>query len=475
MRIKIGIVWFRHDLRLRDNEALTQAANQCDVILPIYVFDKRLYDNKTEYGFRQVGPYRAKFILDSLKSLKKSLGDRNIDLIIRHGKTEDIIYEIAHKVKSTWVYCNRERTPEEEYIQDELEKKLWQIGQELRFTRGKMLYHTGDLPFPIKHTPDTYAAFYREVGKIVPVRKPLPIPDKILPYMDNVMSEPLPTMEDLGFSSKEIPETYVFKGGEYEAIRKMEEFIKNNFKATAISLKQKKKKRGVLVTQMSPYLNTGCISPKTIYEHINRFMGNKYHSNRASCIIHGLMRRDFFKLQEKKYVEKIFEKGGIRGLDLSDLTDDMDAFDLWRNAKTGVPIVDAFMRELNQTGFIPFEGRRILSQFLIEELKVNWQLGAEYFQSVLVDYNPCSNWGNWNTMAGVNFDAKEDRYCNFITKAKKLDPKGELVRKWIPELSTLSNNYIHEPDKVSEVELKKANIKLGKDYPVPIVNTERWV
>ena len=187
------------------------------------------------------------------------------------------------------------------------------------------------------------------------------------------------------------------------------------------------------------------------------------------------MRRDFFKLQEKKYVEKIFRKEGIKGIELNELTDNWDKFKIWKSAKTGVPIVDAFMRELNTTGFIPFEGRRILSQFLIEELKVNWILGAEYFASVLIDYNPCSNYGNWNTMAGVNYDAKEDRYCNFITKAKKLDPKGDLIRRWIPELSTLGSNYIHEPDKVPEKDLKKAHIKLGKDYPYPIVDTDKWV
>ena len=474
MRIRIGIVWFRHDLRLRDNQALTEAANQCDVILPVYVFDERLYKGKTEHGFRQISPLRAKFLIESVNSLKISLAERNVDLIVRYGKTEDIIYDIARKIKSTWVYCNRERTPEEEYIQDELETKLWQIGQELRFSRGKMLYHTGDLPFPVKHTPDTYAAFYREVGKIVAVRKPLPVPDKILPYMGNVASEPIPSLAELGFSKSDFKNTEsIFKGGEFEGIKKLDDFIKQNFRVTPLSLK-KKKKAGVLVTKLSPYLNAGCLSPKTIYERINRFMGNKYHMNRASCILHGLMRRDFFKLQEKKYKEKIFEQGGVKGVAKTDLKDDMEKFKVWKEAKTGVPIVDAFMRELNETGFIPFEGRRILSQFLIEELKVNWQIGAEYFQSILVDYNPCSNWGNWNTVADVNFDAKEDRYCNFVTKAKKLDPKGELVRKWIPVLAPLNNHYIHEPEKTPPEELKKAKIKLGKDYPLPIVDTERW-
>lgn len=128
MRIKIGIVWFRHDLRLRDNQALKDAADQCDVLLPVYVFDERLYKERTPHGFRQIGVYRTQFIIDSVLSLKKSLQEKNIDLIVRIGKAEDIIYEIADQVKSSWVFCNRERAPEEEVIQDILENKLWQIG-----------------------------------------------------------------------------------------------------------------------------------------------------------------------------------------------------------------------------------------------------------------------------------------------------------------------------------------------------------
>lgn len=475
MRIKIGIVWFRHDLRLRDNQALTDAAEQCDVVLPVYVFDERLYKEQTPNGFRQIGVYRAQLILDSVLNLKKSLQEKNIDLIVRIGKAEEIIYEIADQVKSSWVFCNRERAPEEEFIQDKLENRLWQIGQELRFSRGKMLYHTGDLPFPVRHTPDTYAAFYREVGKIVPVRKPLPIPDKMLPYMGSVESESIPTLIDLGFKSNEIPgEGFRFKGGESEGLKKLDEFIKNNFKVSSIKTNRRNKDE-VLITHLSPYINAGVLSPKTLYESINQFMGNKFHSNRASCIIHGLMRRDFLKLLEKKYKTKIFDKAGIKGNEQYDLKHEMDKFWLWANAKTGIPIVDAFMRELNNTGFISYEGRRILSQFLIEELQVNWQLGAEYFQSKLVDYNPCSNWGNWNIMAGVAYDTKEDRYCSIITKARKLDPHGDFVRKWIPELAGLNDNMIHEPDKVNSEDLKNSNIELGKDYPLPVVDTEKWV
>ncbi len=474
LRIKIGIVWFRHDLRLRDNQALTDACEQCDVVLPVYVFDERLYNEKTSNNFRQIGIFRTQLILDAVNNLKKSLHEKNIDLIVRVGKAEEIIYEIANQVKSSWVYCNRERAPEEEEIQDKLEQKLWQIGQELRFSRGKMLYHTGDLPFPVRHTPDTFAAFYREVGKIVPVRKPLPIPDKMLPYMGNVESEPIPTLHELGFKDKEKPsDGFRFKGGESEALKKLEEFIKNNFKVSNL-VSARKSKDEVLFTQLSPYINTGVLSPKTLYENINHFMGNKYHSQRASNIIHGLMKRDFMKLLEKKYKNKVFETGGIKGIEQYDHLDRNEKFDAWASAKTGIPIVDAYMRELNHTGFIDYEGRRILSQFLIEELNINWQLGAEYFQSILVDYNPCSNWGNWNIMAGVAFDNKEDRYVSVISKSKKLDPHGKFIKKWIPELSEITENSIHEPYKAKFEDLKSWNVELGKTYPKPIVDVDKW-
>jgi len=215
------------------------------------------------------------------------------------------------------------------------------------------------------------------------------------------------------------------------------------------------------------------LSPKTFYHAINQFSANKYHKSRSAGIIHGLIKRDFHKLLEKKHKNKVFQPGGIKGNVQYELISDMEKFSFWAKAKTGIPIVDAFMRELNNTGFISFEGRRIVAQFLIEELGVNWQLGAEYFQSVLVDYNPCSNWGNWNIMAGVAFDTKEDRYISIISKARKLDPHGEFIRKWLPELAEFSDQYIHEPSKVGSDEIKNMKFKPGKDYPLPIVETSK--
>ena len=106
---------------------------------------------------------------------------------------------------------------------------------------------------------------------------------------------------------------------------------------------------------------------------------------------------------------------------------------------------------------------------------MNWQLGAEYFESKLVDYDPSSNWVNWNHIGGVSLDSKEDRYCNIVTRAKKIDPTGDFIREWLPELANITSTNIHEPYKLDKNELAKYQLELGIDYPIPIVETEKWI
>ena len=135
-----AIVWFRNDLRIHDNEALTEAINKKVQIIPVYVFDERIFKGKTSYGFDKIQSFRTQFIIESVEDLRKNLRIRGADLLVRMGKPEEIIFELAKTLKTQWVYCNRERTYEEVMVQDKLEHKLWTIGQEIRYTRGKMLY-----------------------------------------------------------------------------------------------------------------------------------------------------------------------------------------------------------------------------------------------------------------------------------------------------------------------------------------------
>jgi len=156
-------LWFRNDLRLDDNESLIEAVAH-GIVIPIFVFDDRVFKGVTRgFGFKKTGIHRARFIIEAVNDLRSNLRAIGSDLIIKTGITEDIIGDLAAELNTKWVFCNRERTEEEVLIQDALESRLWALGQELRYSRGKMLYHTGDLPFPVSQTPDVFTSFRKDI------------------------------------------------------------------------------------------------------------------------------------------------------------------------------------------------------------------------------------------------------------------------------------------------------------------------
>ncbi|HKK74997.1 MAG TPA: DASH family cryptochrome [Saprospiraceae bacterium] len=428
-----AIVWFRQDLRLSDNEALSDALAQAFEVIPVYVFDTRVFRGSTEYGFAKTGPYRASFILESVKNLQRSLRKLGSDLIIRIGRPEEEIFSIAQQVKSNWVFCNRERTPEEVFVQDQLERKLWSIGQELRFSRGKMLYHTGDLPFPIQHTPDTFSQFKKEVERYVSVREPLPAPQRSFNIIStDVDPGIMPDLKDFGHESVQIDRRadYRFKGGEKEALKRLKEYFENekavlNYKDTKDELSGTD-----FTSKLSPYLAQGCISPKQFYAALKEFEARHGESKSSEDLFHQLMYRDFLRFMVKKYGNIVFDKGGITERPLDNLSDDARRFEKWANGKTGVPMIDAGMNEFRQTGYISNRIRQNLASYLVHELEVNWQWGASFFESLLIDYDVCSNWMNWNAIAGLTQDPKDETILNPSAQATRYDPRSEYIEKW---------------------------------------------
>ncbi len=470
------ILWFRQDLRLHDNEALFDAMEVSENVIPVYVFDKRIFEGTTKFGFHKTSKFRSKFILESVINLKESLRSRGSDLLIRIGEPEEEVYKIAKALRTSWVFCNRERTEEEVIVQDELEKKLWSIGQEIRYSRGKMLYYTQDLPFPVSHTPDAFSTFRKEVEKVVKIRKPFATPETIPTNFGKLKLGDMPTLEELGHSNFEFDARAVldFKGGESEALARLKYFIWDS----ELIKNYKNTKDGLLgeaySSKLSPWLSQGCLSPKQVYHELKKFESEKGANESTYCLFFELIWRDFFRLMGKKYGNAIFQKGGPKHETNHELNDEMHLFELWKQGRTGVPFIDANMKELNQTGFMSNRGRQNTASFLVKDLKVNWQIGAEYFESMLLDYDPCSNWGNWNYIAGVGSDPREDRYVNIISQAKRYDPQGEYVKTWLPKLKRLPSDRVHIPDTLSPSEQKELNLKLGADYPKAMLSTSRW-
>lgn len=474
---KTAILWFRNDLRIHDNEALHDVIEAAENVVPVYIFDPRVFLSNTKYGFKKVGPFRAKFILESVIDLKKNLQKLGSDLYIRIGKPEDEIFDLARKVKSNWVFCNRERTQEEVDVQDALEHNLWTIGQEVRYSRGKMLYYTADLPFPVTHTPDHFTQFKKEVEKYIPVRSPIESPQSIKRF-DNVELDygEIPSMNDLGHEDfgTNSKSGFTWKGGETEALNQLQYFLWD----TDLVAHYKETRNDLLgrdfSSKFSPWLSQGCLSPKMVFSELKKYEEQRTKNKSTYCLFFELLWRDFFRLTGKKYGNDIFKLGGIKRDRPSDLSEDMEIFRSWAEGRTGIPFIDANMKELNSTGFMSSRGRQNVASFLVNDLKINWLLGAEYFESLLLDYDPCSNYGNWNYIAGVGADTREDRYFNIISQAKRYDPKGEYVKYWLPEIKEVPDACVHTVDRLSVEELNTYNITLGKDYPEAIVSTSRW-
>ena len=443
-------------------------------MIPIYVFDERTFKGKTSFRFDKTGSYRAQFIIECVENLRASLKKKNLDLIIRVGKPEDIVSDLAKEHSASWVYCNRERTEEEVNVQNSLESNLWHHGIELRYSRGKMLYFTADLPFPISHTPDVFTTFRKEVERFISVREPLASERlQLKPLPGNIEPGEIPTLRDFGLEPKEKNEGRM-RGGETEALARLRYYLwetdhVSNYKET---------RNGLLgndySTKFSAYLSQGCLSPKKVYSEIKAYEDERVSNDSTYWVIFELLWRDFFRLMGKKHGNSIFQLGGTKHNEKIKQDVDWDKFNAWKNGETGIPFIDANMKELNATGFMSNRGRQNVASFLVNDLEVNWLIGAEYFESLLLDYDPCSNYGNWNYIAGVGSDPRNDRYFNIYSQAKRYDPKGQYVKHWLPVLANLPENHIHLPDKIDGTVLADSGVRLGENYPNPIVNTSKW-
>ncbi len=424
MSKKKAIVWFRQDLRLHDNEALTDALSAAEEVYPIYVFDERQFAGYGRSGLRRIGKYRCRFLIESIIDLRERLRAKGSDLIVRVGKPENEIYKLAAKLKSQWVFCNRERTKDEILMQDRLEEKLWTIGQEIRYSRGKMLYYTQDLPFPITHTPDHFTAFRKEVEKVIPVRRPFDTANFIPSFAAEIKLGEVPELEDFGWESFEVDDErfHHFKGGESAGLLRLSHHLEDRG-CLAMSEYRIDTKNSYL----GAYLAQGCLSPKEVYWQIRD--GDK-REQAYQHIFFELLVRDFLRLQVKKHGNKAFIQGGLRGRGDEHLIDDRRGFQTWTQAKTDEPYVNAFMNQLNATGYVPQIGRLSLACYLVNQLGIDWRLGAEYMEMMLIDYDPCSNWGNWNLVAGVGGEFKDFSQYNISYQCKKLDPEGVYLERW---------------------------------------------
>jgi deoxyribodipyrimidine photo-lyase len=236
----------------------------------------------------------------------------------------------------------------------------------------------------------------------------------------------------------------------------------------------KQTRNGLLGTdyssKFSAWLAAGCLSPRWIHHEVARYEDERISNEDTYWLVFELLWRDFFQFQFLKHGADFFAPDGIRGVE-KPWKRDREAFDRWAAGETGVPFVDANMRELDRTGYMSNRGRQNVASFLADALEVDWRWGAAYFEARLVDYDVASNWGNWAYQAGVGNDSR-DNHFNVLSQAERYDGDAEYVRTWLPELADLPAAYAHRPWRMDEADQTAHGVHLGVDYPRPMIDVE---
>jgi deoxyribodipyrimidine photo-lyase len=428
--MKRSIVWFKTDLRLQDNETLVQAIAQSDEIIPVYCFDDSHFTT-TEFGFSKTGSFRAQFLFESLIDLDTNLRAIGSGLIIVKGKPELEIVNLAKKHEVNKVFSKKEVAFEEIQTQNLVEKELLKINCELETFDTSTLYHEQDLPFGIKDIPDVFTNFRKRVERESKIRAVFAKPSEI--NSPKIPSLELPTLADL--SLKEIKmdnrAAIQFKGGETEAWKRLTHYF---FQTKSLSV-YKETRNGLVgpdySSKFSAWLALGCISARSIYAQIKKYEKEIVSNDSTYWLVFELLWRDYFRFMLIKYGNGFFHKYGISGVKDKEMKFHKYGFNKWVNGETGSDFVDANMLELKLTGFMSNRGRQNVASYLCNNLKLDWRYGAAYFEQQLIDYDVCSNWGNWAYLAGVGNDPRSNRVFNIEKQANDYDKNKVFREQWL--------------------------------------------
>lgn len=419
MKSKRILVWFRNDLRLHDNEMLVEAIAKSDSILPVYFFDPH-YFQSTKFETARTGVNRAKFLLESVAALRLAFQKLGGDILLVMGSPEGSMAKLVEDFEISEVYHHREVAPEETLISTKVEDLLWKLKINLKHFIGHTLYNKEDLPFPIKDIPDVFAQFKKKTERDAIVKSCFLSPEEIV-FVENEEWGAFPSMEDLGFDPIDHPiPDQSFAGGEDAGLQHLKELLKEGSDIYLKPIKQSPEKQA-FSSRLSGWLSLGCLSPRKVYwlvkEAENAFGGNANFNQ----ILLGLLWRDYFRFMFKKHGIEFFQEPDFEKELFFVPDNENPALQKWKSGNTGHPVIDKYMQELNEHGFIPHIGRLLVATFLVHILKVHWTNGAVYFEDKLIDYAPASNWGNWANVAGVGKDAKSKNAFDLDKQIKILE------------------------------------------------------
>lgn len=431
--IKTSLFWFNNDLRIHDNLGLLDASLDADRLICLFCYDE-LWFRPTGLNAKPLGDKRGQFLSESLQALKQALALRGQQLIVMKGNPVAIISDLISKYNVSHVYRSHHVGVYENRQWQHLRVDFPRVQFDSYWTHS--IFQQAQLPFDLTSLPDTFSQF-RKIVEFLPIDKPVEMPKTLaLPVSElNESTESLSTALDA--------DTH-FTGGEAAAIEHMNAYFSSDFPA------QYKQLRNDLdhwshSTKFSAWLANGCLSVKRLVQQLTQY--EKTHTKNESTlwIYVELLWREYFQWYAFRYRHKVFRPQGL-GKQKITCCFYPERYQKWAHGNTPYPLVNALMKQLNQTGFISNRGRQIVASCFINELELDWRFGAAYFEQQLIDYDVASNWGNWQYIAGVGADPRGGRHFNIDKQAQQYDPNDVFIRKWHGEVTSPNLDSVDAAD-----------------------------
>jgi len=409
---RTAVVLFTRDLRVHDQPALGEAARTATQVVPLFVLDPALERPGK-------APNRGAFLLAALADLRRSLRGLGADLVVRRGDPVEQTLRVAHAVGASHVFVGSDASAYAKRREERLARECRRARIELRVENTTAAVPPGELaPADRDHyrvfTPYWERSRAEPLAAVEPPQR-LVLPAGVEPVRLPGVAEPSP------------------RGGEREGRRRLDRWL-------ADGLHEYERRRvdlaGEGTSRLSPYLHFGCLSPTEVVTRA------RAEGAVAETFVRQLCWRDFYLQLLAANPQTAREDLHPRDRHWSD---DGDALERWRAGQNGHPIVDAAMRQLRQEGWLHNRARLIVASFLTKTLSIDWRLGAAVFSDLLVDGDVANNVGNWQWVAGTGVDTRPNRAFNPIRQARRFDPDGDYVRRYVPEVAELEGAAVHEP------------------------------
>jgi len=426
-----NLIWFRNDLRVKDNTSLFKASKNAKQLAAVYCFDPRQFQ-EDQFGFKKTERFRAQFLIETVTALREHLAELNIPLFVYNEQPEDILPQLIERLQIDQLFFQKEWTSEEQEVTRKV-KESCSASVSCSESYDQFLLHPDDLPYKsIEAIPNVFTQWRKKCEKSLNIRKEVSIAAFLETNFEET-STSIPTLQELNLESftPDHRTAFPFKGGEQQALNRIEDYFWQTKKLTVY----KKTRNGLTgknySSKLSAWLANGSISARTIYWKIKAFEQEETKNESTYWLFFELMWRDFFKYISLKYGDQIFKIGGILEKDY-DWKTNKAAKKEWINGQTKYDFVNANMKEIAATGWMSNRGRQNVTSYWAKELQQDWRIGAAYFESMLIDYDVHSNYGNWMYNSGVGNDPR-DRKFNIKSQAERYDGDGKFRRLWLQE------------------------------------------